>query len=247
VLPDDPLALARLRRAVLEPRVSVTPDGLVCAVADADRAPVDDEAERVALALFVVRAPEDRRSVRRLFRAREDAEPARAEVSGRLAAMVSAPATAIGTAAAIDPAFVTNFAEECVRGASFAALAPLLRAADAPLRAAAGLGAWAIAATPPAGFASGAVRVAALADVQGESFAAPTVVVSPRLDGLEDTPAGTTAVITGAPVDVLAHVALRARAQGVLLAACVDAEEFAALQALAGCHVTATVAPCSAG
>jgi hypothetical protein len=41
--------------------------------------------------------------------------------------------------------------------------------------------------------------------------------VSPKLDGLEDIPAGVVAVLTGAGVDVLAHVSLRARAQGVLL------------------------------
>ena len=166
-----------------------------------------------------------------------------AEVSRRMAAMVSEPATAIGEAAAIDPAFVTNFAEECVRGSSFAALAPLLRAADAPLRKAAGLGAWAVASTPPTGAVAGTVQAVALADVQGKAFDAPTVIVSPKLDGLEDIPAGIVAVITGATVDVLAHVALRARAQGVLLAACVDADAFAQLQALDGRHVSATVTP----
>ena len=166
-----------------------------------------------------------------------------AEVSSRLAGMVARPATDIGLAAGIPAVSVANFAEEVVRGSSFAALAPLLRVADGHLRAAAGLGAWAVASNPVGGVATGTVQCVALADIQGKSFEQPTVILSPSLDGLEDIPAGITAVVTGATVDVLAHVALRARAQGVLLAACLDADALAALTALAGCHVTATVTP----
>jgi alpha-glucan,water dikinase len=166
-----------------------------------------------------------------------------AEVSSRLVAMVARPAADIGIAAGIPDVHVSNFAEEVVRGSSFAALAPLLRVADGHLRAAAGLGAWAVASNPVGGVAAGSVHCIALADVQGHSFEQPTVIVSPSLDGLEDIPAGVTAVVTGATVDVLAHVALRARAQGVLLAACLDADALASLTALAGRNVTATVTP----
>ena len=166
-----------------------------------------------------------------------------AEVSSRLVAMVARPAADIGIAAGIPAVFVSNFAEEVVRGSSFAALAPLLRVADGHLRAAAGLGAWAVASNPVGGVAAGTVHCIALADIQGESFEQPTVIVSPSLDGLEDIPAGVTAVVTGATVDVLAHVALRARAQGVLLAACLDSDVLASLTALAGCKITATVTP----
>ncbi len=54
---------------------------------------------------------------------------------------------------------------------------------------------------------------------------------------------GITAVLTSSPTDVLSHVAIRARSQGVLLATCFDDAELAGLEALAGKHVTLTVTP----
>ena len=46
-----------------------------------------------------------------------------------------------------------------------------------------------------------------------------TVVLSAKLGGLEDIPPGVAAVITNAPVDLLSHIAIRARQIGVLLVA----------------------------
>ena len=62
----------------------------------------------------------------------------------------------------------------------------------------------------------------------------PPCLVRPRLQSLRRTPAclcactclqeGVAAVLTSSPTDVLSHIAIRARAQGVLLATCFDAE-----------------------
>jgi len=153
-------------------------------------------------------------------------------VSNRINAYVTSAAESIGHAGKVDQAYITNFAEEVVRGASFAVLAPLLRAADTHLRNTAGLGSWSVASVPPnSGTVSGAVLCCPLSELQGHAVPQPTVVLSPRLNGLEDIPEGIVAVITGSAVDVLSHVALRARAQGVLLASCLDGAEFDALQA----------------
>ena len=50
-------------------------------------------------------------------------------------------------------------------------------------------------------------------------------------------------MLTSSPTDVLSHVAIRARSQGVLLATCFDEAELASLEALAGKHVVLTVTP----
>jgi hypothetical protein len=52
---------------------------------------------------------------------------------------------------------------------------------------------------------------------------------------MEDIPPGVTAVLTQSSTDILSHVAIRARSQGVLLATCYDDAEWAALTALQVC------------
>jgi hypothetical protein len=65
------------------------------------------------------------------------------------------------------------------------------------------------AASPPAG----KVLVANLADIQGQKFDEPTVVISDVLGGLEDVPEGVVAVVSSSVTDILSHIAIRARGQ----------------------------------
>jgi alpha-glucan, water dikinase len=48
---------------------------------------------------------------------------------------------------------------------------------------------------------------------------------------------GVVAVLTSSATDVLSHIAIRARSQGVLLATCFDAAQLEAIKALDGKHV----------
>jgi len=142
----------------------------------------------------------------------------------------------------IDPAYIANFGEEVVRGSPTFVLSGLLRAIDARAREAAGTGSWEIVAAPPAGSSSaegsivGVIRsLASLSEIAGDDLAAtPTVVVAAAVGGNEDIPLGVVAVLTGSVADALSHVALRARAQGVLLATCFDEAALAALAGSAG-------------
>jgi hypothetical protein len=52
---------------------------------------------------------------------------------------------------------------------------------------------------------------------------------------MEDIPPGVSAVLTESTTDVLSHVAIRARSQGVLLATCFDEGEWARLTAMQVC------------
>jgi len=150
----------------------------------------------------------------------------------------AAPCTGLKAAA------IAGFGEEVARGAPVAVLAAVLRALEPRLRASAGVGPWAVAAPGPAGGVSGTLTcVDTLAAVQGKVFdeAKPVVLVAAGLDGSEDIPLGVSAVLTSSETDVLSHVAIRARAQGVLLASCVDPDAFAAVQALGGKGVKVSV------
>ena len=82
-----------------------------------------------------------------------------------------------------------------------------------------------------------------LAEVQGSTFDTPVVLLSQGLSGIEDIPPGVAAVLTQAGVDVLSHVAIRARSQGVLLASCADAR---AWQQLVDLEVRPWLSPCGA-
>lgn len=57
---------------------------------------------------------------------------------------------------------------------------------------------------------------------------------------------GITAVLTSSATDVLSHVAIRARSQGVLLATCFDEAELESISALAGQHARLSVTPAGA-
>jgi alpha-glucan, water dikinase len=139
-------------------------------------------------------------------------------------------------------AAIAGFGEEVARGAPVAVLATLLRALEPRLRGEAGVGPWSISAPGPAGGLTGRLQsLAALADVAGLAVEDGAVLVAGTLDGSEDIPAGVAAVLTAGETDVLSHVAIRARAQGVLLASCADGAVFEGLVALDGRAVGVSV------
>ncbi|EFN54548.1 hypothetical protein CHLNCDRAFT_135335 [Chlorella variabilis] len=117
----------------------------------------------------------------------------------------------------------------------------LLRFLDPMLRGAAGVGSWQVASQ---GRAAAGGLLTVMADLAGiQRFDEPQVIVADKLTGNEDIPEGVVAVLTSSPTDVLSHIAIRARAQGVLLATCFDAEELDAIKGRAGGHVSASVTP----
>ncbi|GAB4821271.1 hypothetical protein N2152v2_008317 [Parachlorella kessleri] len=167
----------------------------------------------------------------------------------------------------VDPKYVANFGEEVVRGQPVFMLSVLLRFLDPMLRSTAGVGSWQVVSQA---VAEGEVRVMDdLEGVQGQHFETPLVVVAERLTGNEDIPqasasaqggqagtgaveltwtvfAGTVpfgivAVLTSSATDVLSHIAIRARSQGVLLATCFDPAQLDAIRGLEGQHVEAGV------
>lgn len=150
-------------------------------------------------------------------------------------------ADAFGVRCKLDPLYITNFSEEVVRSQPVFMLSVLLRYLDPHLRRAADVGPWQVVSQAPA---VGQVMVMEdLSGIQGKSFeSGPSVVVlADRLTGNEDIPLGVQAVITASATDVLSHVAIRARAQGVLLATCFDADKVAELKLLDGQWVEAGV------
>ncbi len=131
---------------------------------------------------------------------------------------------------------ITLFSEEVVRGSSLGfALSGLLRHLDPVLRRAAHIGNWQIISR---GRGAGRVEVVeALSSVQGRRFDGPRVIVADRVTGEEEIPDQVTAVIAPDVVDMVSHVAVRARNAGVLFASCHDPELFQHLKSLQGRQV----------
>uniref|UniRef100_A0A383WLS7 Uncharacterized protein n=1 Tax=Tetradesmus obliquus TaxID=3088 RepID=A0A383WLS7_TETOB len=149
-------------------------------------------------------------------------------------------AEALGKAAKVDQAFILNFGEEVVRGQPVFVLSGLLQDLERHLRDAAGAGPWQVISQVPA---LGEVTVQSLADIQGQAFDKPLVLICEKLGGMEDIPPGITAVLTKSSTDVLSHVAIRARSQGVLLATCFEDSEWQRLVGMQGQHVSLEVNP----
>ncbi|GLC52406.1 Phosphoglucan, water dikinase, chloroplastic [Pleodorina starrii] len=159
----------------------------------------------------------------------------------RLYGLVQPHAESFGSSCRLDPAHVTNFGEEVVRGQPLFVASLLLQRLEPVLRAAAGGAPWQI--VSQAGSSAGAVgqvvAVAALSEVQGTSYDRPTVLLAGALSGVEDIPSGVVAVLTRSSTDVLSHLAIRARSQRTLLATCFDDGAWRAWQELAAAGAVA--------
>ncbi|KAK9830544.1 hypothetical protein WJX72_012386 [[Myrmecia] bisecta] len=146
-------------------------------------------------------------------------------------------AEALGRKLNIDPAAVSLFSEEVVRGTPAAPLSQLLAILEPVLRASAGLGSWQLISLVQGSVTGRLVVAASLAEVQQESYAEATVLLVGHVGGEEEVPEGVVAVVTPDSPDVLCHAAVRARNAGVLFASCFDAQQLAAIGELAGQQV----------
>lgn len=148
----------------------------------------------------------------------------------------------LGQALAASRWAIEGFSDEVLRGRIEFVVSALLRKVDESLRQLAGAGAWQVV-SRGAGQALGKVEVrTSLAEAQGQGFACDTVLVVEHIAGEEEIPVGIVAVLTAASVDLLAHVAVRARNRGVLLATAWDGEVLAGLRAKQGAWARLTVA-----
>jgi alpha-glucan,water dikinase len=125
---------------------------------------------------------------------------------------------------------VRLFSEEVVRGRLDFAASALLRKLDGVLRGIAGLGNWQVV-SRGCGEAGGVLEILeSLAAVQGRAFQVRTILVTDEIKGDEEIPEGVTALLCKSTVDLVSHVAVRARNAGVLLATCWDAERLTDLR-----------------
>ncbi|MBU0485911.1 MAG: hypothetical protein KKB30_15515 [Proteobacteria bacterium] len=119
------------------------------------------------------------------------------------------------------------FTQEVLRGGPAFVLSQLLGQLMPQLRKVADLGPWQLISQQEV---IGRMTIADLATVQAEKFKEPTILLSAKISGEEEIPPGITGVITSAGVDVLSHVAVRARNSGIFFATCYDAKIMAELQ-----------------
>lgn len=133
-----------------------------------------------------------------------------------------------GKALGSDQAYITNFAEEVIRGSGGLVLSQILAALAGHVRAAGQLGVWELASSIES--ATGEVQVLDdIVGIQGKSYTTSQVLLVNKLGGMEDIPPGVVAILSPAGVDVLSHIAIRARNQQVLLASCHDGGVFSGL------------------
>jgi alpha-glucan,water dikinase len=155
-----------------------------------------------------------------------------AETAYRFRLLLQPKAELLGKAFHADPWTIRLFSEEILRGGLHFVLSILSHRLRQLLRKKAELSPW----QPVSrGGGKGRVKVLGTLDgVQGRRFDPPAILVVDRIRGDEDLPEGTVAVLTSGTVDVLSHVAIRARNQGVLLATCYDEETFEKLRSWDG-------------
>merc|ERR1740130_1365821 len=147
-----------------------------------------------------------------------------------------------GTVFKPDPKVLESFGEETARCLSERLLAQCLKVIQPQLRRGAGQGPWEVV-SPGGASLVGTVEVMKALPLQLAPGKAPCIAVTETLTGWEDIPAGIVAVLLPAAhaVDVLSHVAIRARNQKVLLASCDDDKTLDCLRAAAGTKLMLSV------
>lgn len=83
---------------------------------------------------------------------------------------------------------------------------------------------WTIVSTGKSAPVAGEAWTQDLSEIQGLTLdlegANPKILLSENLGGLEDIPQGIAAVLTRSPIDILSHIAIRARNTRIFLASC---------------------------
>jgi alpha-glucan,water dikinase len=141
-------------------------------------------------------------------------------------------AEALGKAFNADEWVVKLFSEEVVRGQSVFLLSMLIHHFDPVLRKQAKLGDWQV--ISPSSAVGEVLFVESFRTVQGQRFERPTIIVAEKVFGDEEPPEGVRAVITPSSVDLVSHVAVRARNANLLFATCYDRTTFDKLKATQG-------------
>ncbi len=155
-----------------------------------------------------------------------------AELGDRYYGLLQDNAHYLGEAFYAEKWTINLFSEEIVRGRLSFVLSILIHHLDPVLRKRANLGDWQVISP---GQASGVVEVVqSLDSVQDRTFEKPTIIIADRVRGDEEPPTGLRAVITPDLVDLVAHVAIRARNAGILFATCYDREKFEKLKGMKG-------------
>ncbi|MBY0525943.1 MAG: hypothetical protein K2R98_21295 [Gemmataceae bacterium] len=147
----------------------------------------------------------------------------------------------LGEACGVEKWVIPLFSEEIIRGSPVFALSRLLRRLEPALRKAAGLGGWQV--VSPARTFGRLLVVENLLAVQANRYPEATVLVTDTVSGEEEIPEGVKAVLTTSQVDLVSHVAVRARNVGVLLAICFDPAELDRLKKHANRTMAVGVTP----
>lgn len=132
---------------------------------------------------------------------------------------------------------VDLFAEEAARGGPGFAASLVLTTYERRLRETMGGSSWQLVSVTQAQTGKLFVMSNMSGDQQLES---PSIILTETLGGEEDPPEGTVAVLTPSAVDVLSHVAVRARTMGIFLATCFDEDCINTMRQLQGRNVCVT-------
>ena len=149
----------------------------------------------------------------------------------------------LGRAFEAEPWTIQLFSEEVVRGRLEFVVGMLLRRFDAALRRIAGMPGCHVV-SRGVGEARGRVLVTAnLRTLQGQALVEPVVVVADHVAGDEELPSLVSAVLTRDAVDLVSHVAVRARNTGLVMVTVHDPAQYDGFRALRDASVGLRVTP----
>lgn len=142
----------------------------------------------------------------------------------------------LGSSFKIEENYIKIFSEELIRGSFMFTISMVLKKFDRKLSEVIGFKAWNIISYKN-NLKGKLIKRSELNSVENFDQKENNILICQKIRGEDDIPKGIIAIITESDLDVLAHICIRARNLGVLLAACYDKNEMKAIETLVNNYI----------
>ncbi|MGA1868257.1 MAG: phosphohistidine-like domain-containing protein [bacterium] len=138
--------------------------------------------------------------------------------------------------------FIELFSEEIIRSSSLFSLSKCIAKLQILIRRLAHLGDWQIISPSKGLGVSGTLlHVAHMHNIINDSGISQKIILTDTIEGDENIPSDSVAILSPDDTDIVSHIAVRARNNGILFATCYNNELFEQLCALEGKEVSLTI------
>ena len=150
--------------------------------------------------------------------------------------LIDDKAILLGSSLKIEENYIKIFSEELIRGSFMFTISMVLKKLDRKLNEIIGFKTWSIISSKN-NIKGKLIKRNELNSIENFDQKEKNILICQKIRGEDDIPKGIVAIITESDLDVLAHICIRARNLGVLLAVCYDKNEMQKIETLTNNYI----------